>query len=229
MATLVLAMSTLSLGASSPAEAAVDKIIANPDSIAHGRSLAGWLRAYWTGVLDTGAEEDGNVLFMPIPEGDYTGEGDFTPDNPGVFAGTADVTIETGTPFVLPLTAWIGESTDPVVGRCDPIFDDPSLPDALFGSEDINAIVTLDGLPIVVDNQAFYVPRTDLGCITTGYPRGEFTAAVFFQAIGFVAHPLPPGEHTLTLDGKLIVRDGSIGPDPFGVRFLNTWNITVEP
>jgi hypothetical protein len=229
VAALVLAMCTLSLATSSPAKAKDDQKVANPHSISHGRSLAGWLREYWIADIDTGAEGDGNVLFMPIPEGVYMGEGDFTPDNPGVLEGTADVTIGSGTPFVLPLNAWVGESTDPT-GQCDPVFDDPSLPDELFGSDDINAVVTLDGLPIVEDNQAFYVPRTDLGCITTGYPNGDgFTAAVFFQAIGFLANPLPPGQHTLTLDGNFIIRDPMIGVGTFGLKFFNTWNITVEP
>lgn len=225
---LLVALGILSLGAPAPAGAGVDQIVAQPNSMAHGRSLAGWLREYWQAVLDTGVEGDGEVLFMPIPDFAPTGEGDFTPDDPGVLAGVADVTIGPGTSFVLPLQIWLGESTDPN-GECDPAFDDPSLPDDLFGTDDINAIVTLDGLPILVDNQAFYVPRTDLGCITNGYPSNGFTAAVFFQGIGFLANPLPPGEHTLILDGDFIVRDASLGVGTFGVTFNNTWNITVEP
>ena len=230
MAALLIAAGMLSLGAPSPAAAGVDKKVAQPHSMAHGRSLAGWLREYWLAALDTGAEGDGKVLFMPIPDFAPTGEGDFTPDNPGVLAGTADVTITPGTSFVLPLQIWLGESTDPN-GECDPAFDDPSLPDELFGTDDINAVVTLDGLPILVNNQDFYVPRTDLGCLTSGYTDDNlpFTAAIFFQGIGFLANPLPPGDHILTLDGNFIVRDESLGVGTFGVRFENTWNITVAP
>lgn len=227
MAALLIAAGMLSLGAPAPAVADIEDKVADPDSMAHGRSLAGWLREWFRADLDTGAEGDGSVLFMPIPDFAPTGEGDFTPDSPGVLAGTADVTIAPGTSFVLPLQIWLGESTDPS-GECDPAFDDPSLPDDLFGTDDINAVVTLDGVPILEDNQAFYVPRTDLGCLTNGYPRDGFTAAVFIQGIGFLANPLPKGEHILTLDGDFIVRDEALGVGTFGVTFNNTWNITVE-
>jgi len=121
----------------------------------------------------------------------------------------------------------------PATPHFEPCRYPQGLPGALCGSEDVDAVVTLDGLPIVEDDQAFYVPRTDLGCITTGYPNdyplpeGTFSPAVFIQGIGFLANPLPLGDHILTLDGTFIVRDPSLVGFALGTRFDNTWNITV--
>ena len=211
-----------------PAAAAIGMKVAQPDSSAQGATLAEWMKQYWVSELTgSGDSAQGNVIFMPIPDGDLVA-GDFSPDNPGVLVGEQSVTLSPGTSFVLPLLSWLGESTDPA-GNCDPAFDDPSIPDALFGTPDLNAVVTLDGVPIIVDNQDYLVSRVDLGCLQPSLSGPPFTAVVFFNGVGFVANPLPPGEHTLRLLGTFIIRDPNVLGFTFGVVFDNTWHITVEP
>ena len=91
----------------------------------------------------------------------------------------------------------------------------------------MNAIVLLDGQSILEDNQAFYVPRTDLGCITTGYEGDPFTAAVFvvlsgaltmeeayraieWRAIFLVAAVLPVGIAMERSGAAAMIADGAV-------------------
>ena len=49
-------------------------------------------------------------------------------------------------------------------------------------------------------------------------------AFIWFQAIGMTHAPLPPGQHTMTLD---VVNTQAVY-GLFAFEYHNTWNITVE-
>jgi len=195
-----------------------------PQSKAFGKSLAEWMNLYWTWYL--GGDQDdhvGHVRFMPIPNGEYD-SGSFTADDPGVLIGHADVTLGPGNAFALPVAAWIGETYDPDLE----IPDDEFLDDSIFTKT--YAVVTIDGKtimdstagpldefyygPMAFDPVIYYDEPTDYGAI----------GAIWVQGLGFVHQPLSVGEHELSLVSEIIIADFDSG-----IRFENTWTITVAP
>ena len=161
---------------------------AQPNSASFGKSLDGWMEAYlvW---FDAGADPDyldGNVAFLPI-----VGESPF------------EVEVEPGTAFVLPIATWLGVSAD----------EDP-LPDEWWGDRDhIFGDVYLDGQPIAVPNEDYYVGPTMLDPPILG-------GIDFYQALVVVIPPLTPGLHEIVLHAEFV---------DFGAAFDNTWYITVTP
>jgi hypothetical protein len=83
-----------------------------PKAQFYGHSLAEWLKFYWAWYF-TGVPESGEVngaLLLPLPAG--------TPDDPNAagtyndpvtYCGHLDIEVKAGTPFVLPIIAWLGE------------------------------------------------------------------------------------------------------------------------
>jgi hypothetical protein len=161
---------------------------AQPSSSSFGKTLDGWMEAYlvW---FDAGADpdyRDGNVAFLPI-----AGESPF------------EVEVEPGTAFVLPIATWLGVSAD----------EDP-LPDDWWGDRDhIFGDVYLDGQPIAVPNEDYYVGPSILDPPVLG-------GNDYYQALVVVIPPLTPGLHEIILHSEFV---------DFAAAFDNTWYITVTP
>ncbi len=197
-----------------------------PGSVAFGKTLAQWEETYWNWLL-TGEPADGKikaVLLLPMPSADLVPGGTGSVTNPYVNVGHLDLTIEVGTPFVLPITAWLGEVYTNG-------YADPSFPDSWFGTY-IGANVTLDGIPVLKDVTEYYVPAT---CFKEPIMYSEPTSygsagIVFFQGICMVCRPLEVGVHTLTNYTWTLIPAGneSIVAET-GVVWDNSWTITVVP
>jgi hypothetical protein len=88
--------------------------IAQANAHVYGMSLQDWLKAYWAWNYSVGGPTapyqpgPAPVVFLPLPAGTQTG-GDFSADNPVVMVGSIDITLPTGTGFVLPFFAWVAE------------------------------------------------------------------------------------------------------------------------
>ena len=208
-----------------------------PQSSAFGKPLATWLQLYMSWLLGGGGPDDhvGQVRFLPLPSGQVI-EGAFTYADPGVLEGHLDVTLAAGTPFVLPVDVWIGETYLPSLGYPD----DPPIPAEIFTDPSKATIkVYIDGKRVMDSTKAsvspFYfgpVPVDVTYPVPTSYGA---TGAIFVQGVGFVHPPLSVGTHTIELDAEIRVPPDaallnlSVYPDGVGVRFLNTWTIAVSP
>ncbi|RIK40928.1 MAG: hypothetical protein DCC55_13480 [Chloroflexi bacterium] len=205
----------LLLAVVSPVEAGAKKP-APPQSHAFGKALEEWQLLYFTWYLGgSQADQVRNVRFLPLPEGEPTGE------DPTIIVGELDLTLEVGTAFVLPVLTFIGET------YVEDVADDEPLPAEIFTGAPV--LVSLNGQPLIdsgVENldkylfgPVFFDPPI---LYDEPQPRGDVNAAaaIFVQGIGFVYPPLPVGEHTLTLFAVF---------EDFGVGFSNTWHITVQP
>jgi hypothetical protein len=194
-----------------------------PHSCAYGNSLQGWLKTYWTWWLAGEPESGkvGRVMLLPLPSG-TADDGAGTFDDPVTLTGHLDIQMKPGTPFVLPVVAWIGEMYED--GSVD-----PEGPDYLFGKRGfISGRVWIDGQPVITDwnVRRFYVPRTDFDEVIM-YPEPTSygaIGAVYTQSIGFVCGPLPVGVHHIQLVSTFNVPDFNIG-----VTYKNTWRIRVKP
>jgi hypothetical protein len=203
--------------------------IAPPQSHAYGKTLTEWLGTYWywgyTGA-DPAQSIVGHVKLLPAPAG-VCDSGSFTPDDPLVCVGHLAITLRPGTPFVLPLAAWIVERYSGYPG----VPDDPAIPDGVFLAG-VSPILKIDGRVIVSDrNKAdFYVPLTALDPIAV-YPTPSSygsVAAVAFQGYGIVSPPLSVGTHVIHLYEPYIIDSDSF-PYHFGLIYDNTWIVTVTP
>jgi len=202
-----------------------------------GKSLGEWQLAYWTAALtDGGPEAEGNVLFMPVPEGEFNEE-------TGYVVGELDVEIAAGTAFFLPIFMFIGEDYQ----NNDPVPDDPADYTFIFLDNPgiggpLSALITLDGKSLIdsdtddltdtysgpvffdpvlrdfypIDRGGDSMPEIcEAGDGSEAYPCAA--GATWAQGLGFANTPLPVGEHTL----HLLVWPG------LGFGFDNTWHITV--
>ena len=196
--------------------------IAPPGSHAYGKTLTEWQTAYWRWFLGSGQDPAqsmvGKVKLMPNPDQDFSGSG--TPEDPLLVIGDLEITLRPGTPFVLPLFAFIGERYNN--GLLD---DDPA--DYVDRLEPISMHLTIDGRTVVTDaNQgAFYVPATDFDP-PVAYPEPTdygAIAAIWFLGVAIVSPPLSAGQHVIRLDGTDSI------PGVYSVIFQNTWYVTVSP
>ena len=140
----IVTLIAMTLLASTPLGAtSVNAKPAPPQSHAYGRSLSEWMKLYFTWVL--GGDQDdhvGNVRFLPLPEGkQVAGEGTYA--DPAILKGRLDVDLEPGTPFVLPVSAFYGETYAEELGLPDDLPLDPSI----FINSTV--FVTLDGKPLI--------------------------------------------------------------------------------
>jgi hypothetical protein len=206
-----------------------------PQSSAFGKTLAEWAQLYITWLIGGGADHVGQVQFLPLPSGEYDG-GSFTYEDPGVLTGHLDVTLAPGTPFVLPVVTWYGETYSPDTGYPD----DPPIPAELFTDPD-NAVIKvyIDGKRVMDSTRAsvgpFYYGPVPLDVVYPEPTSYGSTAAIFTQGVAFVQPPLSVGTHTIELEAELFVPPDpeflnlTLYPDGFGVRYFNTWTITVSP
>jgi hypothetical protein len=199
--------------------------VAPPNSQAYGKSLTEWLGIYWRWYYsgaDSAQSMVGPVKLLPLPASVCTGG--FTPSDPAVCVGELEITLPAGTPFVLPLAAWVAERYQGYPSTPD----DPSTPDATFIAG-VSPTFSIDGREIVSDGNkaAFYVPTTAFDPIVV-YPVPTSygsVAALRFQGYGIVSPPLTVGTHVIKLDEPFIIQS----PIAFGVIYDNTWIVTVTP
>ena len=176
-----------------------------PQSHAFGKTLAEWMRLYWTWCLthpaecptgvEVEAEQIGRVVLLPMP----------------LLDGELDVTLEPGTPFVTPVLVFIGETHGG-----EP--DDVPLPPEIFTSATVQVI--LDGHPLI-DSSVDDLEKYYFGPVyfEEPIPLNPESSAIWVQGLGFGSPPLAVGEHRLTMDVNI---EGVFG-------FFNTWHIAVQP
>ncbi len=204
--------------------------LAPANAVVSGETLTQWMgtyfRWYYSGA-DPAQSKVGVVQLMPLPAGEQTG-GSWTPDDPAILVGQLEITLPAGTPFVLPLDAWIRERYEgyPTVP------DDPLLSDAVaLGAAD--PVLTIDGRVVLSDanKAAFYIPTTTFDPIVV-YPQPSSygsVAGLTYQGIGVIVLPLTPGTHVIHLYEPVIYQPGDYAglPAGLGLVYDNTWIVTV--
>ena len=110
-----------------------------------------------------------------------------------------DIEVAPGKSFVLPIALWLGFPGDPELGTGN-----------FFGD------VTLDGQPIGVPNEDYYIGPTYVDPLI-------LDLVAFYEGLAMVIKPLTPGEHTIQLYSTINV------PEIGLMEFNNAWNITVLP
>lgn len=175
----------------------------NPDvqsnSKFKGKSLDSWVESYIRWLYEGAAIPGNSVEFLPI-FGDAGDTGNFF-----------EIEVKPGTALVLPIGMWIGFPGDPVLG-----------PDAFYGD------VTLDGQPIAVPNENYYVGPTDLDPpIILDFGGGTIYTLAFYEGLAVVIKPLTPGEHTIQLYSAIDSPEPPVGSGL--LEFANTWIITITP
>jgi len=206
-----------------------------PQSSAFGKRLPEWLQLYITWLVAGGSGHVGPVTFLPLPSPNSS-EGSGTFDDPATVQGHLDVSLAPGTPFVLAVVGWVGETYDPTLGYPD----DPPIPAEFFTDPSkATTKVYVDGTRVMDSTIAsvspFYYGPEDLDVtysVATGYGA---IGAIFTQGIGFVHPPLSVGTHTIRLEAEIRLPPDSsflnlsVYPDGVGARYLNTWTIVVAP
>lgn len=208
MATLLLSLWASSVHAGAP-------VPALPGGSTLGdKTLAQWQEIYWRwfyGDLAVSTDANGNpvvgsVVLMPFPltPGDGT-------------AGSINVSLASGQPFMLPLWNILGNAYS------DGSFD-PFLPLALYQTLDIK--FTIDGVTVVDSRNAmnYFTQVTFDPPIPFDYPPAvSFT---YIQGIAITHAPLTAGKHVMKMDAK-----NTDTADFFGItiEYHNTWNLTVQP
>jgi hypothetical protein len=183
-----------------------------PGSHSFGQTLAQW-QATWVawalGDLALPTDTNGNalvngVVLTAIPNA----PGDGTP-------GSTNLTLNSGEPFVVPLILVLGQSfsngtTEPMISVDD--------------FEDMTLTLTLDGTTILDsdDTLRFYTETVFSPPLAFNAPPANGIAWV--QGISIAHTPLPPGQHVLKLDEKIVIPERGLTQE-----FHNTLNITVVP
>lgn len=197
------------------------RFVAAPESKAYGKSLKEWLGTYWRWTQagqDPASSSVNGVRMMPLPVGQQL-SGTGTPEDPSVFRGRLEITIDSDTPFVLPLAAWLVERYN------NGTPDDPIIDNDIFLAG-VSPRFTIDNRLVISDRneERFYISPAPFTPIVN-YPAPTSygsVASTAFQSIGLVVRPLPVGVHVLHLDESYIL------PGLFGTIFDNTWVITVK-
>ena len=160
----------------------------------------------------------------------WAGDGSFTSTDPSTFVGSADVTLKPGTPFVLPVAIWYGESYN--TGQQP----DAPLPESVFTNS--HTLVSVDGKSIIDSNvddlSRWYIGPSYFDPPIVYAEANPVTGAIsadFVQGLSFVHSPLSRGTHTLHLESEVIARISDYyGPGAdldIGVKFVNDWEILV--
>ena len=228
---IALAMTLLATGA---ATVQAGSKASPPQSSAFGKTLPEWMQLYIGWLLGGGVGHVGQVQFLPLPSGELQG-GSGTYADPATLVGHLDVTLRAGSPFVLSVIGWFGETYLPETGYPD----DPPLPADIFTNRDVITKVYIDGKPVMDSTLAsvspFYYGPVPLDVVYPAPTSYGSIGAIFTQGIGFVHPPLSVGRHTIELESELLIPPDpdflnlAVYPDGVGVRFINTWTITVAP
>ena len=196
-------------------------LVAPPHSHAYGKSLSEWLNVYWRWNLlgqDPSKSVVNGVKLIPLPAGELV-SGAGTPEDPALYRGQIEVTIDSNTPFVLPLAAWTVERYN------NGTPDDSVIPNDVF-LDGVSPHFTIDGKLVMSDcnETEFYVPPMPFDPIVVyAAPTSYGSYAVLkVQSIGVVGRPLSVGVHRIHLYESYIL------PGLFGTIFDNTWIITVK-
>ena len=200
-----------------PANAAAKILPAH--SHAYGKTLSEWLTAYWRVALTsdtpiTTPVKFGRMTFMPIPTPTKIG-GSGTPEDPDYYKGQIEVTLKPGTPFVLPAIALYYEKYSD--GSEDSVF-----PNEYVQSTITDQRLTLDDKPILEDFWDYFVSQPfDPAAVYPEPTSYGSVAAIHLQSVGFVAAPLTPGTHKVTVYEKWLL------PGLWNLIYDNTWIIHV--
>jgi hypothetical protein len=180
------------------------------DSLSDWQGL--WLASY-VGDADIPPDDNGNadighVVLLPIP----AAAGDGTP-------ASADVTLDAGQAFVVPLWSTYGFSYS------DGTPNDPLVPISVFKTLELK--LTIDGKTLIDGrNLMDYYSQT---LFPNGLPLSFLPgdSIIEEQCIGLTHAPLSPGKHTMTLDA---VNTEALPPQYGGgfAEYHNTWDITVK-
>lgn len=219
-----------------------EKKAAQPSSNAFGQTFGEWLRDYvaWLYGSGPGPMPQNNVLYLPIPNHGVLEDW----DGKDIWVDETNVTMKTGTKFVLPILCWYGETYDP--NWIDPMTGVP-IPDDQPWSQDWflpplgEVEVLLDGVPLVnAANQAdlYFGPIAFKD--TIWYDEASVyhsIGAIWCQGIGVIVPPLSAGKHTLTLyswdSWQWLYEDYDENTNEqrtwHGIGWQNTWHITVQP
>jgi hypothetical protein len=176
-------------------------------------NVAAWHELYWSWLygqvtipLDhNGNAAIGNTILMSLP--DATGDG--TP-------GSIDITLDAGQSFFLPLTGTLGTS-----------YTDGTPPDPFTSIANFTGMtvkLTLDGKTVV--NESNLLDYYEQGYFATPIELNSppLDSIIYFQSLGLLQHPLPPGRHVIQLDEKQTVPEFG-----YTAEYHNTFNITVHP
>ena len=219
---LFVSSATILLGAAGPRCCHVMP----PDAVVCGKSLTQWTEDYWRWYYTEGGQVPyqpgpGPMVFMPIPQGEYLG-GSWTPEDPGYLQGRLEVTLELGTPFVLPQFGYMSEF------KADGT-KVPPLPDDLVREIVTDVSYTLDGEPIADDLWDHYVGPAEFDPpILYDEPYGDYVGVCAFQGNSFVWLPLPPGTHEIKLYEQLLWSEQTGGEEVwYGLIYDNTWIVHV--
>lgn len=228
---LAVLAAVAALGIAVPSMNADKPGAATPTSNAFGQSFAEWMRDFWAWTYGGVGQplQANNVLFLSIPAPatweDWAGK--------PIGIGELNVTVKPGTKIVLGVLAWIGETYDPAYidpSTGKPIPNDQPWPQSEFLPPNGEAVITLDGVPLVdASNLAdfYYEPINFKETLWYATPTDYHSiGAIWVQGIGVVLPPMSAGTHTLTLyswDSWMnLYGDGGLG-------WSNTWHITVQP
>lgn len=207
-------------------------LIAPGNAHAYGASLTEWLSTYWRWYYsgaDPAQSRVGRVQLLGLPNGTQV-SGTGTPADPALLRGELEVTLTTGTPFVLPEFAWVWERYQGYPATPD---DVPMADAVALGSA--HPVLTIDGRTVLseANKAAYYVPNTAFDPIVVYAAPSSYgsVAALSFQSLGVVGHPLPVGQHVIHLYEPIIIPAGAYPglPAGYGVIFDNTWRVTVLP
>jgi hypothetical protein len=226
VAPAVLAVAGLSF-MTGPAAAKANPV--PPNSKAYGHSLSDWMTRYFEEAFGRPTDSGKRLIALPLPAGTCDNHA-FTSTDPGTCVGHLDVNLKTGTPFMLPIAAWYGESY--INGTPS---DDAPLDKSVFTGSDV--LIQLDGSTLINSNvddlsRWYFGPNYFDPPIVYSQPTAYGSiSANFVQGLGMTNHPLSKGVHHMSLKSEVIAfvpnYSGRGVPLDVGVKFENTWTITV--
>jgi hypothetical protein len=193
------------------------------------RSLAALTRIYFERSFKGDTDDTvGRVKLMPIPAGNLV-SGTGVSTDPAILVGSLDVTLAPGTPFVLPIAAWYGESYN------NGWKVDAPLKRSVFTGSRVR--VKIDGQSIIdsrVDNLNDWYIAPQRFRPPVVYPQPTSYGSIqanFVQGLSFLQPALSRGDHTLTLESEIITfvagYHGIGGDLDVGVKYRNSWTIHV--
>jgi hypothetical protein len=194
-----------------------------PTAYSHGKSPTEWLSLYFEYAYGPTPPPNplGHVYFLtPGPTGDTTGTG--TLADPLILPSHADVTIHAGTAMVIVPISWYGEIYADHV--------DSVVPDSWWGTL-VTGSVTLDGSTVVQHLEDYYVPVEEFNPpLIYAQPTSYGSLGIaFVQGTVLLCEPLSVGVHHLADTASVLLpADNGVLPET-GLRYLNSWTITVLP